>query len=67
MRPTLAKIGAVNMSFPAWKDMTNEQKLSFLHQWCENLTHKVEVQERTIQYLHERLKTAEGEGPGISE
>jgi hypothetical protein len=51
------------MNYPAWKEMSDDQKFSFLHEWCENLTHKVEMQERTIQYLHEHLQAAEGKGP----
>ena len=48
------------MSYPAWKDMPAEQKCQFLHEWCENLTRKVENQEMTIQALHARLLAVEG-------
>jgi hypothetical protein len=47
------------MSYPAWKEMTVEQKCLFLHEWCENLTRKVEIQESSIQRLHERLQAVE--------
>jgi hypothetical protein len=47
------------MSYPAWRDMTADQKFEFLHEWCGNLTRKVDQQEHTIQLLHERLRAAE--------
>jgi len=47
------------MSYPAWKDMPVEQKCEFLHEWCTNLTRKVENREATIQRLHDRLQEVE--------
>jgi hypothetical protein len=47
------------MGFPAWVTMAAEQKCEFLHEWCENLTRKVQNQETTIERLHGRLQEVE--------
>jgi hypothetical protein len=47
------------MSYPAWKDMTAEQKLEFLEEWCGNLTRMMDQRGREISDLHARLLKAE--------
>jgi hypothetical protein len=47
------------MNFPAWKDQTADQKFEFLHEWCDNLSRKVDQQRNTIDILWNRLQEAE--------
>jgi len=47
------------MTFPAWADMTDQEKFEFLNQWCENLSRNLELRGQEIQGLHQRLKRAE--------
>ncbi len=54
------------MTYPAWKDMTVEQKCDFLHEWCERLSRAVEQQASVCQSLHERLRAVEAKLAGIS-
>ena len=54
------------MPYPAWKEMTDEEKFDFLHQWCENLSRSVQQQGAWIQHLHERLRAVEAKAGGTA-
>ena len=59
-RPHLLKLcsegDSATMSYPAWNDLSTEQKCQFLYDWCETLTRKIERQEEAIQALNARLR-----------
>jgi len=44
--------------------MATEQKLDFLHEWCDNLSRALQGAQASIQNLHERLRVAEGKAGG---
>jgi hypothetical protein len=54
------------MTYPAWDKMTDEQKLSYLREWCERLSRGVEEQRAVSQNLHERLLMVEAKVVGTS-
>jgi len=47
------------MAYPAWKDMTSEQKFEYLHEWCTRITRAVQSLGAENRSLHERLRAVE--------
>jgi hypothetical protein len=46
-------------NYPAWKDMTDHQKLEFLYEWCERMSREIQSQGGWIHGLHARLEKVE--------
>jgi hypothetical protein len=52
--------------YPAWDQMSDEQKFAYLREWCERLSRAIEDLRGTVQNLHERLRRVEQAASGGS-
>jgi hypothetical protein len=51
--------------FPAWKDMTDQQKFDFLHEWCANMSRQIDRQGAMINDLYYRLSEVDKKTGGV--
>jgi len=47
---------------PTFENATDDEKLEFLYDWCDNLNTSLLEAKGNIQLLHERLRKVENQG-----